>query len=94
MKPEYHEGPEALERFEKTMTALFRAPKTVTTKKETKRKARKRRTSAPGLLFVATDRPPSQPLKPKNDAAIYDAQHYARPAPRRAIPGRFYTCAY
>jgi hypothetical protein len=27
-EPEYHEGPEALERFEKTMTALFRAPKT------------------------------------------------------------------
>jgi hypothetical protein len=27
MKREYHEGPEALERFEKGMTALFRAPK-------------------------------------------------------------------
>ena len=27
MKYEYHEGPEALERFEKGMTALFRAPK-------------------------------------------------------------------
>ena len=27
--PEYHEGPEALEQSEKTMTALFRAPKTV-----------------------------------------------------------------
>ncbi|WP_175529162.1 hypothetical protein [Granulicella pectinivorans] len=27
MKPEYHEGPEALDRFEKTMTALFRVPK-------------------------------------------------------------------
>ena len=27
MKHEYHEGPEALERFEKGMTALFRAPK-------------------------------------------------------------------
>jgi hypothetical protein len=25
MKPKYHDGPEALERFEKTMTALFRA---------------------------------------------------------------------
>jgi hypothetical protein len=48
MKPEYHDGPEALERFEKTMTALFRAPKTVTTKKETKRKARKRRTASKG----------------------------------------------
>jgi hypothetical protein len=27
MKHEYHEGQEALERFEKGMTALFRAPK-------------------------------------------------------------------
>jgi len=27
MKPQYHEGLEALERFEKGMTALFRAPK-------------------------------------------------------------------
>lgn len=27
MKHEYHEGPEALERFEKGMAALFRAPK-------------------------------------------------------------------
>jgi hypothetical protein len=27
MKHEYHEGPEALERFEKGMTALFRAQK-------------------------------------------------------------------
>lgn len=33
MKPEYHEGQEALERFGKTMTTLFRAPKTVETKK-------------------------------------------------------------
>jgi hypothetical protein len=48
MKPEYHEGPEALERFGKTMTSLFRAPKTVTTKKEIKRKARKRRTTSKG----------------------------------------------
>jgi hypothetical protein len=27
MKPEYHEGPEALKKFENTMTALFRAKK-------------------------------------------------------------------
>jgi hypothetical protein len=27
MKPEYHEGPEALERFGNTLTALFRVPK-------------------------------------------------------------------
>jgi hypothetical protein len=33
MKPEYHEGPEALERFGKMVTALFRAQKTVATKK-------------------------------------------------------------
>jgi hypothetical protein len=32
MKPESNEGPEALGRFGKTMIALFRAPKTVTTK--------------------------------------------------------------
>jgi hypothetical protein len=38
MKPEYHEGPEALERFGKTMTALFRAPKTVTTKRRRREK--------------------------------------------------------
>lgn len=31
MKPEYHEGPEALARFEKLATQLFRAPKTVVT---------------------------------------------------------------
>jgi hypothetical protein len=48
MKPEYHEGPAALERFEKTMTALFRAPKTVTAKKETKKKPRKRGTISKG----------------------------------------------
>jgi hypothetical protein len=41
MKATYHEGPEALERFEKTMAALFRAPKTVTTKKKTKKKTRR-----------------------------------------------------
>jgi hypothetical protein len=45
MKPEYHEGPEALERFGKTMTTLFRAPKTVTTKKAVKKKAKRRTTS-------------------------------------------------
>jgi hypothetical protein len=49
MKPtEYHEGQEALERFGKTMTALFRAPKTVTTKKEIKKPTRKRRTTSKG----------------------------------------------
>jgi len=33
MKPEYHEGPEALERFGSTMTALFRVPKGTVEKK-------------------------------------------------------------
>jgi len=48
MKPEYHEGPEALERFGKTMTALFRAPKTVTVKKVAKKAARKRSKTSKG----------------------------------------------
>jgi hypothetical protein len=48
MKPEYHEGPEALKNFEKTMVALFRAPKTVTTKKETKKPTRKRKKASKG----------------------------------------------
>lgn len=29
MKPEFHEGPEALEKFNKLATKLFRAPKPV-----------------------------------------------------------------
>jgi hypothetical protein len=45
MKPEYHEGPEALDKFNKTLTVLFRAPKTVTTKKAAKKKAKRRTTS-------------------------------------------------
>jgi len=48
MKPEYHEGKEALERFGKTMTTLFRAPKTVNTKKETKKSTPKRRKTSKG----------------------------------------------
>jgi len=32
MKHEYHEGPEAKERFEKLATALFRAPKSTVKK--------------------------------------------------------------
>jgi len=36
MKPEYTEGPEALENFERGMKALFKAPKTAT--KKAKRK--------------------------------------------------------
>jgi hypothetical protein len=38
MKPEYVEGRKAKEKFESTMTALFRAPKTVVTKRKPKRK--------------------------------------------------------
>jgi hypothetical protein len=43
MKPEYHEGHEALDRFGKTLTALFRVPKTTVTKEPAKpvRKAKK-----------------------------------------------------
>jgi hypothetical protein len=48
MKHEYHEGPEALERFERTLTKLFRAPKTVTTKKAAKKKPRKRKETSKG----------------------------------------------
>jgi hypothetical protein len=48
MKPEYHEGPDALERFEKTMTALFRAPKTVSTKQSLKKKTCKHRSTSKG----------------------------------------------
>jgi hypothetical protein len=41
--PEYHEGPEALERFNKLATQVFRAPKTVAkdTPKSPKRKEKK-----------------------------------------------------
>ena len=43
MKPEYHEGPEALERFNKLATQVFRAPKTVVkdVPRSPKRKAKK-----------------------------------------------------
>jgi hypothetical protein len=47
-QPEYIEGHEALKNFEKTMTALFRAPKTVTAKKETKKIAPKRKKASKG----------------------------------------------
>ena len=45
MKPEYHEGQEALDKFNKTLTALFRAPKTVTAKKTVKKKAKRKKAS-------------------------------------------------
>ena len=36
MNPEYHEGPEAAERFEKLATQLFRIPKSTPAKSEKK----------------------------------------------------------
>ncbi len=48
MKHEYHEGPEALEKFNQTLTTLFRAPKTVTAKKVAKKAARKRKKASKG----------------------------------------------
>jgi len=47
MKPEYHEGREALERFGKTMTALFRVPKSAI-EKESKKPVRKAKKSSKG----------------------------------------------
>jgi hypothetical protein len=47
MKHEYHEGPEALERFGKTMAALFRVPKNAVAEK-TKKPARKAKKSSKG----------------------------------------------
>jgi hypothetical protein len=47
MKHEYHEGREALEIFGKTMTALFRVPKTAVAK-EPKKAARKAKKSSKG----------------------------------------------
>jgi hypothetical protein len=46
MKPEYHEGPEALKKFENTMTALFRAKKTAT--KQTTKPVAKRKKASKG----------------------------------------------
>ena len=45
---EYHEGPEALEQFGKTMTALFQAPKTVSMTQPVKKKTRKRKKASKG----------------------------------------------
>ncbi len=36
MKPEYREGPEAKEKFERAMTALFQAPKSLPKKQRKK----------------------------------------------------------
>jgi hypothetical protein len=49
MKHEYHEGEEALERFEKGMTKLFQAPKPGTkpvVKKDLKRSTKARKVSS------------------------------------------------
>jgi hypothetical protein len=43
MKPEYHEGDEALAKFEKTVATLFSAPKTVATKQVKKKPSAKRK---------------------------------------------------
>jgi hypothetical protein len=48
MKHEYHEGQEALEKFNRTLTMLFRAPKTVSTKQVAKKAARKRKKASKG----------------------------------------------
>jgi hypothetical protein len=45
MKHEYHEGKEALERFGKTMTALFRVPKETVEKEPAKPKRTPKKTS-------------------------------------------------
>jgi hypothetical protein len=45
MKPEYHEGPEALERFGNTMTALFRVAKTAVPKEPEKPTPKRKKTS-------------------------------------------------
>jgi hypothetical protein len=47
MKHEYHEGPEAKERFEKLATQIFRAPKP-TVKREAK-PVRKQKAKAPSV---------------------------------------------
>ena len=39
MKPEYREGPKAKEDFDRTMVALFRAPKTARAVRGAKKKA-------------------------------------------------------
>ncbi len=38
MKPEYYEGPEALEKFKRGMEALFKVPKNARAKKKQARK--------------------------------------------------------
>jgi hypothetical protein len=45
VKREYHEGSEALERFEKTMTALFRVPKDKVAKEPAKPVRKPKKTS-------------------------------------------------
>ncbi len=46
MKPEYHEGQEALDRFGNTMTALFRVPKGTVEKVPEKPKRKPKTTKA------------------------------------------------
>jgi hypothetical protein len=42
MKHEYHEGPEALERFKAGMSRVFQAPKTVVKTKPTPKRTQKK----------------------------------------------------
>ena len=48
MKPEYHEGHEAAEAFERLGRALFQAPKTVLTKRPKKAAKKAVRRKPPG----------------------------------------------
>jgi hypothetical protein len=49
MKPQYHEGPEALERFEKGMTKLFQAkPSSVKNKAAAKKAVHKAKNTIKG----------------------------------------------
>jgi hypothetical protein len=48
MKPQYHEGPEALERFEKGMTKLFQAKPSSVKQKAATKKAHKAKRSTKG----------------------------------------------
>jgi hypothetical protein len=46
MKHEYHEGPQAAQKFEKAMRAVFQAPKTVTSKQPARKPTRRKKTGS------------------------------------------------
>lgn len=54
MKHEYREGKEARETFDRSMTALFRAPKTISMSQPKKKKKRKLKASASGRVLGAS----------------------------------------